>query len=1312
MKRKILLIWTFCALTILLLLCGCQSDAAPTDTTVAHTTGEASPSDEPVTTTPVEPTPTEPATTESAPTEPVTTESATTAPGTTESAVTEPVTTEPVTIEPVTTEPVTTEAVTTEPVTTESVTAEPTTTEPDTSEPVTTHPVETETATTETETTTPETTPCTHNDAAWKTAVAPSCTEEGLRVHICTACGAELARETVAPWGHDEVTDPAVAPTCTEAGLTEGKHCSVCHAVLAAQESLPAKGHVEITAPAQEPTCTQDGYTEGVYCSVCTDVITPQTVIPALGHHEITIDRVEPTCTESGTTGGRFCSVCLVILEDFQVIPAKGHSETVLHGYEATADKSGLTDGLICKVCYTILIPQERIPPKGQETETETETKADITLPEPESTTAPESTAPAPSETEPHPDPNPNPDPTPTPGADRWDGSIATGFAGGQGTPSSPYSITTGAQLAYLAHRINNGAGNLYADCYFRLDADLDLAGLNWMPIGSGYDTSGAYADSYTFRGHFDGNGHTVYNLSIHTTSAADGYLGLFGYIQNGSVRCLKITNCSIIGTSSAVIYAGGLAGYVNGSVYACSAAGKLSVSSTGEGMFAFAGGLVGHLGGSISQCSACVSVSATAGNAASSACAGGLIGYLTADTIQNCSATGHVSACATVGMSSATAGGLIGESVKNTVRDCYAAGQVQAKGDYSVYAGGLVGNHSNGKAIVNSWAGGSVTVPCSASRFFVGGLVGRTKGEVTNSYRYEGQAVTINQAPGSTNELGDLCSLAQLNSESFYTSELGWNAAAWDLTNLHFTSARFPIPRTSVATTPDSGNNSGFQAGDEIQSPPALYQNAASYAGTHFYEHLGTLSKGTALQAFYTAIDNAALAFHTDTSRNAQSVQTGTGETHHYLAVLNYTVYGLTLQEAGSVLQLYIYDHPLYYWFTSGYVYSATEIYLCVYPDYAEGSVRAELNGMIYREVERILEPLGGVTSPYTLALAFHDIICQRIDYAYEADGVTPQDDVWAHNIIGCFDGRGAVCEGYSETFSLLLNLCQIENMIVCGQSAGQGHQWNLVQMEDGSWYWYDITWNDMPDSELGLKHLYFCVNDEQDVYRFLQDGGYTVSQTMSFLGDHTVSWGSHIVLDMSHALPARSPAVYDSADLILRDIFTVDGITYALMGHREVQVVSIQSSGQVLVPETVEYGGVTYTVVAIGAMGEDGIVIMDSALSGRITALHLPKTLRHIWSCSLSSQTLQSLTVDEENPCLAIDFYAFYSCTFLRNITLPKGLNSIGMQAFLGCTFLRTITYQGTEAEWNAVEKHAEWADSLLFCTLICTEEAQAAS
>ncbi|MBO5387184.1 MAG: hypothetical protein J6A59_03485 [Lachnospiraceae bacterium] len=122
---------------------------------------------------------------------------------------------------------------------------------------------------------------------------------------------------------------------------------------------------------------------------------------------------------------------------------------------------------------------------------------------------------------------------------------------------SGEYHIYTVNQLAGLVKLVNEG--NHYKDCCFYLEADLDLAGYRWVPIGWYYPADNGYMwEDYPFQGKFYGNGHTIYNMYISEEEQSN--LGMFGRALEGfEVKDLALVDCHIEGK----YYVGGIVGDV-----------------------------------------------------------------------------------------------------------------------------------------------------------------------------------------------------------------------------------------------------------------------------------------------------------------------------------------------------------------------------------------------------------------------------------------------------------------------------------------------------------------------------------------------------------------------------------------------------------------------------------------------------------------------------------------------------------------------------------------------------------------------------
>ena len=231
------------------------------------------------------------------------------------------------------------------------------------------------------------------------------------------------------------------------------------------------------------------------------------------------------------------------------------------------------------------------------------------------------------------------------------------------------YTVYNANGLMNIAELVNGGK----SDINITLDTDIDLTGKDWTPIGTDYDNS--------YKGTFDGGGHTITGLTFTTN---DEYAGLFGWlnragtVKNVVMEGVQITSNQIYGGSI-----GGVAGYSRGTIENCSVSG--SVSGT-----VYVGGVVGaQIGGSITGCSSSATVKGTVD-------VGGVAGQTNSSaTLTACYATGNV----TIEINPAkniAGGSLVGMNAGSSLLACYATGNVTSTGSSTgkVHIGGFLGNN------------------------------------------------------------------------------------------------------------------------------------------------------------------------------------------------------------------------------------------------------------------------------------------------------------------------------------------------------------------------------------------------------------------------------------------------------------------------------------------------------------------------------------------------------------------------------------------------------------------------------------------
>lgn len=251
---------------------------------------------------------------------------------------------------------------------------------------------------------------------------------------------------------------------------------------------------------------------------------------------------------------------------------------------------------------------------------------------------------------------------------DTWDGT-AVAFTKGKGTEEDPWLIENAEQLAYLAQQVNKGTE--YEKEHFRLVSDLDLGGNEWTPIG----TSGN-----SFRGGFDGDGHTITGMTI--TGNRD-CVGLFGECYNFTAHSSYIKRVTVKGANiSGNSDVGAIAG-AGANISDCySIENKIHANRR-------VGGVCGSLTGSISGCYNSSSVS---GNYA----AGGIMGTAsyngrTVGVVRYCYNIGAV----TVSLQDGFVGGIISASANGyNISNCLNCGKITGNGKN---VGGIVGSTDSG---------------------------------------------------------------------------------------------------------------------------------------------------------------------------------------------------------------------------------------------------------------------------------------------------------------------------------------------------------------------------------------------------------------------------------------------------------------------------------------------------------------------------------------------------------------------------------------------------------------------------------------
>lgn len=270
-------------------------------------------------------------------------------------------------------------------------------------------------------------------------------------------------------------------------------------------------------------------------------------------------------------------------------------------------------------------------------------------------------------------------------------------FAGGTGTAISPYQLRTPTHMQNMKN---------YPSAYFKMVADIDMDGINWIP--------------FELKGSFDGDGHTLYNLKISPYVTSD-YQGLFSKVS-GSASVWNLTIVGVEINAPSYSYVGAIAGYSGCTIGNCHVILNQSNAITGNQKV---GGIVGGAQCDIKNCS--VSSSLTAPVIVGNGKVGGAIGENIYHDISKVTVNCNISCGAYNGSYTyAIVGGIVGylgggTGSKGSISKCTYNGEITGLVPNSVYFGGIVGELS-GSDISECKTNVIITASNGAG---IGGIVG-----------------------------------------------------------------------------------------------------------------------------------------------------------------------------------------------------------------------------------------------------------------------------------------------------------------------------------------------------------------------------------------------------------------------------------------------------------------------------------------------------------------------------------------------------------------------------------------------------------
>lgn len=261
-------------------------------------------------------------------------------------------------------------------------------------------------------------------------------------------------------------------------------------------------------------------------------------------------------------------------------------------------------------------------------------------------------------------------------------------------------SITTVDELLQFAKAVDNGEYDNKTDAVVSLDADLDLKGVAWTPIGSDFDDKGTL--QHYFSGKFYGNGHTISNLDFSENYGKTEYpsFGFFSEVYGAEISGLTIQGKLDVSNSKPVFF-GTVAGVAADSKIS-DCASDVSFTDTDK-----------YINGTVAMCGYAINSTIeycqnkgdfSVMKDTSQFWMGGIAGLAENSTVQYCANTGDMTSW------TPSSGGIVGQLIQNSkVINCYSTGKIVPLGKGTTDFGGIAGMVGAGTEIRHCYFAGEV---------------------------------------------------------------------------------------------------------------------------------------------------------------------------------------------------------------------------------------------------------------------------------------------------------------------------------------------------------------------------------------------------------------------------------------------------------------------------------------------------------------------------------------------------------------------------------------------------------------------------